>query len=714
MDYTLKELLDIPRLRDLLDSLDEIHSMPSAILDTDGVILTATAWQDICTKFHRINPTTEQKCIESDRHIEGGLDKRDPHVIYRCPMGLVDAAMPIIVEGVHLGNVFTGQLFTEEPDEEYFINQARQYGFDEQEYLAAMRAVPLFAEDKLRKNLTFIHGLTQMLAEQGLQYKRQCEAEELLRKNEGVLLALKEALQEQYEELQANEELLRKQNRKLLAAEEKLQVQINGYQISQKLLQESELRFKTLHDASFGGVIIHDKGLILDCNQALSEITGFSHEELIGMDGLKLIAPGSLERVRHNIKNGYANRYEVEGVRKDGSVYPLSIRGKNVCYKERDVRVIEFTDLTVHRQAENAMRESEERFRQIFEANPDPVILANLADGAIIDVNKAFEAATGISRLEALGQNSEELGLWVEKELRASFRQELQESGEINNYEADFRVAAGQVRTGLLSARLLKVSNKPCVLIVIRDITTEKAAEQALIEMDRMKSEFISTAAHELNTPLSAMMGFTELLQAPDEFGGFSERQRQDFLNEIYNRGEALSRIIDDLLDISRIESGHPISLDIQDADILDLLNKVVEFFQRHEKGHLFSLDLPDQPVNSIVQVDRHRINQVLENLLSNAVKYSPPGKEIVLTARMKQEGWEIRVKDQGIGMSREQLDCVFDKFYRADASNTAVSGLGLGMSIAKQIVEVHGGDIRIESSLGKGSTVIFNLPCAV
>ncbi|MCK4508894.1 MAG: PAS domain S-box protein, partial [Desulfuromonadales bacterium] len=373
-----------------------------------------------------------------------------------------------------------------------------------------------------------------------------------------------------------------------------------------------------------------------------------------------------------------------------------------------------FQEITLRKQAEKAMRESEERFRQIFESNPDPVILAKQEDGAIIDINKAFETAMGISRSNALGHNSEELEFWADSDTREPFREMLQSHGEFNNYEADFRIKDGQTRTGLVSARLLKVGNEPCVLLVIRDITTEKAAEQALIEMDRIKSEFISTAAHELKTPLSTMMGYTEFLRDPGEFGGFSKEQKHEFINEIYDRGEALCRIIEDLLDISRIESGNPLPLDLQEIDFMEVLSKNVNLFQANNLGHSFHLDLPDTPANSVLLIDRLRINQPLENLLSNAVKYSPEGTEIVLKARAEREGWEVRVEDQGIGMNQEQLDSIFEKFYRADASNTAISGLGLGMSIVKQIIEAHGGSIRVKSTEGKGTTAIFKLPFTV
>jgi PAS domain S-box-containing protein len=370
-----------------------------------------------------------------------------------------------------------------------------------------------------------------------------------------------------------------------------------------------------------------------------------------------------------------------------------------------------FQDITLRKRAEKAVRESEERFRQIFESNPDPVILATLADGKIIDVNKAFENATGISRTKAISHNSDELGFWVDKGFRKTFRKELKSHGEIYNYEADFRVVGGKTKTGLVSACIMNVANAPCILLVIRDITVEKAAERALLEMDRMKSEFISTAAHELNTPLSTMMGYTEFIKSPKEFGGFTDQQKADFINEIYANGETLRRIIDDLLDISRIESGRPIPMVLEEIDLGETLRNKVNSYVIQNTGYSFQLELPSKPVQPLFILDRHRINQVFENLLSNAVKYSSEGSEITITGKEKNDGWEIRIKDQGVGMNADQVNHVFDKFYRVDASNTARQGLGLGMSIVKQTITAHGGDIRVESTKGQGTVVIFNLP---
>lgn len=496
--------------------------------------------------------------------------------------------------------------------------------------------------------------------------------------------------------------------------QKKLQDKINEYEATQKLLIESEERFKALHDASFGGVVIHDKGLILDCNQGLSDMTGYSNEELVGMNGLKLIAPDSLELVLKNITSGYTERYEVEGIRKDGSMYPLAIKGKNVTYKGREARVIEFQDITTEKQAEKALRESEERFRHTFETNPDPVILATLEEGSIIDVNEAFVAVTGISRLEAIGHNSEQLKLWRDKVLRETFRQQLQSDGEITNFEADFNVVGGQVRTALLSARMISLREEPCMLITLRDITAEKEVERALIEMDQIKSDFISTAAHELRTPLTAIMGFTEVLLDPLSSNSLTEEAKKNCLHEIYERGETLNRMIEDFLDISRIESGLPIPMDCRDKDITDVLRKSFDYYKLHQVQYTFQLILPEKPVNSALTFDYHRVSQVLENLLSNAVKYSPEGSHVVLRGKPITEGWDISVEDHGIGMNQEQLSRIFDKFYRANPSDTRVKGLGLGMSIVKHIIEAHGGTIRAQSVEGKGTTVSFVLPYTV
>ena len=334
-------------------------------------------------------------------------------------------------------------------------------------------------------------------------------------------------------------------------------------------------------------------------------------------------------------------------------------------------------------------------------------------DGLVERINAAFSQITGFSAEDIIGQDihlldAGEINAETYLEMRKQIKVNGIWSGELWN-----RRKTGEhfpVRLSVTAVR--NVQNQITHFVsIFYDISVKKASERALVEMDRVKSEFISTAAHELRTPLSAMMGFTELVREPEKFGGFSEEQIKDFLDEVYDKGEALNQLIDDLLDVSRIERGRPIDLSRQEERLTDVLVKLVEFYRIHDSRHTFRLDIADHVETSLCFIDRYRINQVLENLLNNATKYSSRDSEIVLKCVLNAEEWQISVEDQGIGMSAEQLARVFDKFYRADSSDTAVSGLGLGMSIAKQVVELHGGRIWVESIETQGTTVTFTLP---
>ena len=190
-------------------------------------------------------------------------------------------------------------------------------------------------------------------------------------------------------------------------------------------LRESEERFKALHEASFGGIVIHDQGIILDCNQGLSELTGYTSQELVGMNGLQLIAPEWSERVMRNIQSGLATAYEVEGLRKNGARYQLYIRGKNIPYKGRTVRVAEFWDITERKQAEEKLHLAASVFIHAREG-----IMITAADGSIIDVNDAFTSITGYERDEVLGKNPRLLNSGRhEKEFYATQWAELIEKG---------------------------------------------------------------------------------------------------------------------------------------------------------------------------------------------------------------------------------------------------------------------------------------------
>lgn len=166
--YRLADLIDIPKLQRLLDSLNEAFNCPNAIIDKKARVLTGSGWQDLCTQFHRVHPETLGECQQSDLHIYAHLSQGSETVAYVCPRGLIDCAAPIIIEGRHLGNVFIGQVFVEPPDLDSFRSQACRFGFDEEAYLDAVKRVPVIAREELERRLPFVRALAEMIAELGL------------------------------------------------------------------------------------------------------------------------------------------------------------------------------------------------------------------------------------------------------------------------------------------------------------------------------------------------------------------------------------------------------------------------------------------------------------------------------------------------------------------------------------------------------------------
>ena len=175
MKYKLQDLIDIQQFQELQDRLNVIYSFTSAILDLDGNILTATGWQDICTKFHRVNEQCKLDCQLSDKYILGHMDEANPAVSYECRRGLIDVATPIIIDGVHYGNFFTGQFFLKKPDLEFYRQQAQKFGFDEAAYIAAVKKVPVWSKKQLNNYLYFIKGLIEIISESGLKNLREIE-----------------------------------------------------------------------------------------------------------------------------------------------------------------------------------------------------------------------------------------------------------------------------------------------------------------------------------------------------------------------------------------------------------------------------------------------------------------------------------------------------------------------------------------------------------
>lgn len=233
----------------------------------------------------------------------------------------------------------------------------------------------------------------------------------------------------------------------------------------------------------------------------------------------------------------------------------------------------------------------------------------------------------------------------------------------------------------------------------------EKEAVAELKKLDRMKNEFVSTASHELRSPLTSITGYAKtLLRRGDEF---SDEQRREFLEIIDKQARHLARLVDDLLTVSKMEEGK-ITMVLHPVDLNDLASHLVDAVRMRSEKHTFRIDVP-KGVPPIM-ADESKLTEIISNLLDNAIKYSPDGGEIAITARSGNGEIEIAVSDQGPGMSKEVLEKVFQRFYQSD-DRAQAGGVGLGLYIVQQLVEAHRGRIWASSEIGKGSTFSLALP---
>ncbi len=343
-------------------------------------------------------------------------------------------------------------------------------------------------------------------------------------------------------------------------------------------------------------------------------------------------------------------------------------------------------------------REARDRIDVILKSVADGMLVTDKYNNVIL-MNNSAEELLGIRFSEVINRP---IGYALPKgEMNNNLLQSLETLQAFQ--KVDFTVAdsrGGEDR--ILEARISKIFDREGdengIVTILHDVTHER-------EVDRMKTEFISTAAHELRTPLTSIMGFSEILLTRDNL---KTENKNKYLQYINTQSVKLAKIIGDLLDISRIESGRGFELNRTKFNISELAEQVVSVFKDQSEKHTFTIATNDNPE---IYGDSEKIERVLKNLVSNAVKYSPNGGEISIKGLMKGDNYHMTVSDKGLGMTKAQVEKVFDKFYRVDASDTAIEGTGLGMSIVKYIIEAHGGNILVKSVPGKGTDVMFTLP---
>ena len=225
-----------------------------------------------------------------------------------------------------------------------------------------------------------------------------------------------------------------------------------------------------------------------------------------------------------------------------------------------------------------------------------------------------------------------------------------------------------------------------------------------LRESERLKSELVSIVSHEIRTPLASILGFTSVLLERD----VQEADRKRFLEIIGAEARRLTALLDEFLDVQRLEGG-PLDLSVRDVDLSSLIRTQVALFSAESEKHWLELRLPDDPL--VVEGDAGRLAQVFSNLISNAIKYSPDGGPVEVSGEHDDGVVRIRVRDEGFGIPPEAHDRIFTKFFRGTAAARGIAGSGLGLALARTVVEAHGGSIAFESTVGDGTTFSVELP---
>lgn len=460
-------------------------------------------------------------------------------------------------------------------------------------------------------------------------------------------------------------------------------------------------RFRSLLDHT-GDIILLARlpsGRIVDSNASSGRHLGYEEHGLRGMKIDRVVDMSKLQWPQEGcLEDGTVTTFMR---RRDGSIFPAEIMLCVDRFDDAQYLLVVGRDITERLRAEEGLRkalsdaeEARDKIDAILRSAADGLLVVDTS-GRVVLANHAAEELLGIAPSEALGRQVQEI-------LRERFsgRDPIPPMQEEGTWDLPLRKNGGNPR--ILQARSSPIRDREGrlggVVISLQDRTRDR-------EVDRMKTEFISTAAHEFRTPLTSIQGFSELLLSRTLPPG----EQHEFLLYIHEKALALGRLVGDLLDIARIEAGHALRLQRSPWPLREIIRQAAPLMRSEFPRHLFRVRVKDP--GEPLYVDRDKIGQVLENLLSNAIKYSPEGTLVRVAGRKAGRCYVVLIKDQGVGMTPEQLTRIFDKFYRADASNRAVGGIGLGMSIAKSIVEAHGGEIRVRSRPGRGTSVAFTLP---
>jgi hypothetical protein len=476
----------------------------------------------------------------------------------------------------------------------------------------------------------------------------------------------------------------------------------------EEALRKAEERYRSIFENAAEGIFQSTpSGQVLAANPALAHMFGYDSPEefrarVTDVRTQLYVDPERRVQLLERLKeNDVVRGAEVQLYRKDGSVMWASLSMRAVCDLQGTLFCYEgvVEDISERKKAEEALRESEKRYRVLVEESPSLICTHDL-DGMLLSVNPAAARVLGYQPKEMIGKNLLEFLAPSVRHLFAHYLERIQQNTVDSGV---LRVMTKDGEERLLAYRNTRYEDAgqpPYVLGHAQDITERQT-------MEKMKDEFVSVVSHELRTPLTSIRGSLGLL-ATGALGSLSEKA-QRMVDIAVTNTDRLIRLINDILDVERIKSGKVV-MEKASCNAADLIAQATDVMRvMAEKAEV---TLTVYPQSLFLWADPDRIIQTLTNLLSNAIKFSPPRATVWLTVERQGDQILFQVKDQGRGIPSDKLERVFERFQQVDTSDSREKGgSGLGLTICRSIVQQHGGRIWVESTVGEGSTFFFTLP---
>lgn len=493
-----------------------------------------------------------------------------------------------------------------------------------------------------------------------------------------------------------------------------------------KKLKESEDKFRLIIENINDVISVFDKNFnLIFINKMQQKISGFSREEVMGKKPMEFMHPDDIQRsiklFQEALKNGEGFG-EFRLRRKDGSYVWMEVNAKIIVDKKGETKaVLVSRDINERKLIEEKLKQAEEKYRYLFENLPFSITLIDLK-GNIIDCNPAIERLIGYGKEELINNNFRDLSIIhpkflpiLLKRFKKSINGEILPSIDIQLYRKDGILIWINYITSLIT-----IGNKKLMQIIFFDITERINAGKIILEelkklkeLDQIRTNLITRVSHELRTPLVSVWGATELLLS--NYNNKLGKEELELIQMIERGTKRLRYLVNNLIDISRVKH-KKIKLKKQSYDLTEIIKECVKDFDFliKERKTILNLNLPEI---LYLNIDRIRIEQVIVNLLSNAIKNTPPNGKIQVNLQ-EIEGWaKISIYDTGIGLTKDEMEKLFTRFGKIERYGQGFEyldneGAGLGLFISKEIVNLHGGQIWVESSgRHNGSTFVVKLP---